>query len=55
MIPFPMPVVGRVDTTGSIVTGPLVPSGDMDSGSDLLIPSGDMDDGSDHFLWQDTL
>ena len=52
---FIMPMVGHVSTAGSVVTGNLIPSGDMDSGTDVLIPSGDMDSGSDNFLWQDTI
>lgn len=55
MIPFPMVIEGFVSTAGSVVTGDMVPSGDMDSGSDILIPSGDMDSGSDHLIWQDTI
>lgn len=55
MIPFIFPMVGHVSTAGSIVTGDLVPSGDMDSGTDILIPAGDMDSGSDHIIWQDTI
>lgn len=55
MIPvFPNPMVGRVNLSGAVTTGDIVPSGDMDAGSDLLVPSGDMDDGGDNFLWQET-
>ena len=55
MTPNIHPMVGHIDTTGSIVNGDIVPSGDMDSGTDILIPSGDMDSGSDHIIWQDTI
>lgn len=47
MLPFPSPVVGRADTTGSVVLNPRVPRGDMQSGSDRRIPAGDMNSGSD--------
>lgn len=55
MLAFPNALVGRADLGGSIVTGDIVPSGDMDAGTDFLIPSGDMDSGGDNFEWQDTI
>lgn len=48
--------LGLSQRDGSVLgTGDLVPSGDMDDGSDFLIPSGDMDSGGDNFEWQDTI
>jgi hypothetical protein len=47
MLPFPSPVVGRADTTGSIVLNNRAPRGDMQSGTDRRIPAGDMNSGTD--------
>ena len=39
--------------TPAFATDPLIPAGDMQSGSDALQPAGDMQSGSDNLLWSE--
>lgn len=55
MMPFVVPLLGFVSTSGTIVLHTRVPAGDMQSGSDRRILAGDMQSGSDVRKAQETI
>jgi hypothetical protein len=55
VIPFPIPLLGFVSTSGSVVQNTRVPAGDMQSGTDRRILAGDMQSGTDARKTQETL
>jgi ligand-binding sensor protein len=55
VIPFPIPLLGFVSTSGSVVTGQILLAGDQTDGDDELLLAGDETDGDDKLLNQETL